>query len=189
VLLLDVMDTLVRDPFYLEMPAFFGLTLDELLAQKDPRAWVDFETGAIDEETFYGRFFTDRRPIDGPGLKALARGGYRLLDGIEDLLDQLKGQGVPMHALSNYPSWYHEIESATGLSKWLDWSFVSCNLGLRKPDPHIYREVLRRLEQPASACVFVDDRRRNVVAAEAEGMTGILFKDAADLGARLLNLG
>ena len=26
-----------------------GLTFDELLAQKDPHAWVDFEHGAIDE--------------------------------------------------------------------------------------------------------------------------------------------
>ncbi|MDA1267103.1 MAG: hypothetical protein O2816_18645, partial [Planctomycetota bacterium] len=53
ILLLDVMSTLVVDPFYQEIPAFFGLSLDELLAQKDPRAWVDFEQDAIDEATFF----------------------------------------------------------------------------------------------------------------------------------------
>lgn len=188
-LLLDVMDTLVQDPFYDLMPAFFGLSLDQLLAQKDPRAWVDFEFGAIDEATFFERFFSDRRLIDGAGLKSVARAGYRMIDGIEELLGQLHERGVEMHALSNYPTWYHEIEAVTGLSRFLKWSFVSCDMGLRKPDPQIYRVALERLGQPASACIFVDDRARNVIAAEAEGMHGILFDGAADLTARLRAFG
>ena len=185
VLLLDVMSTLVYDPFQVEMSAFFDLTFDELLALKDPRAWVDFEYGAIDEATFYARFFSDRSPIDGPGLKAVARAGYRLLDGIEDLLVDLSRTGVSMHACSNYPPWYQEVEAATGLSRYLEWSFVSCGLGLRKPDPEFYREVLRRLGRPAGQCLFVDDRERNVAAARAVGLDGLRFEHAEQLRAAL----
>ena len=43
VLLFDVMDTLVYEPFHHEMPAFFGLSFDELMAAKHPTAWVEFE--------------------------------------------------------------------------------------------------------------------------------------------------
>jgi hypothetical protein len=40
VLLFDIMSTLVLDPFYQEMPRFFGMTFEELLANKHPTAWV-----------------------------------------------------------------------------------------------------------------------------------------------------
>jgi hypothetical protein len=36
VLLLDVMDTIVTDPFFEHMPRFFGMTFKELLAAKHP---------------------------------------------------------------------------------------------------------------------------------------------------------
>ena len=185
-LLLDVMGTLVHDPFYEEMPRWLGLSFDELLAQKDPHAWVDFEFGAIDQETFVERFFADRRPIDGEGLRGVARDSFRLLDGIEELLVELKARGVPMHAFSNYPVWWRDVEQATGLSRWLQWSFVSCDLGLRKPDPKAYREVLRRLGAHAPDCVFVDDRERNVLAAREEGMVGLHFTGAGRLQEELL---
>ena len=45
VLLLDVMSNLVIDPFYEIMPAFFGMTFDEMMAAKHPTAWVEFEHG------------------------------------------------------------------------------------------------------------------------------------------------
>lgn len=178
VLLLDVMGTLVYDPFYELMPGWFGLTFDELLAQKDPHAWVDFEHGAIDEATFAERFFADRRPVDGARLRAQARASFRLLDGVAEVLDTLKDRGVAMHAFSNYPDWWRDVEAACGLSRWLEWSFVSCKMGLRKPDPAAYRRVLAELDVPAQRCVFVDDQPRNVAAAAAEGMVGL---DAADL--------
>lgn len=49
VLLFDIMDTLVRDPFYQDVPAFFGMSLKELIDIKHPTAWIEFEKGLIDE--------------------------------------------------------------------------------------------------------------------------------------------
>lgn len=40
VLLLDVMDTIVRDPFYEEMPRFFNTTFQNLIQSKHPTAWL-----------------------------------------------------------------------------------------------------------------------------------------------------
>lgn len=61
-------DTLVVDPFYIEMPLFFDMKFQELIAAKDPHAWPEFERGLITEEELYERFFKDRRPINGPAL-------------------------------------------------------------------------------------------------------------------------
>lgn len=49
ILLFDIMDTLVRDPFYEDVPAFFGMSFKELIDCKHPTAWLEFEKGSIDE--------------------------------------------------------------------------------------------------------------------------------------------
>ena len=43
----DVMDTLVKDPFFSAVPSFFGLTLAQLLDEKHPDSWIRFEKGEI----------------------------------------------------------------------------------------------------------------------------------------------
>ncbi|KAA8538920.1 hypothetical protein F0562_025612 [Nyssa sinensis] len=49
ILLFDVMDTIVRDPFYQDVPAFFRMSLKELIECKHPTAWIEFEKGLINE--------------------------------------------------------------------------------------------------------------------------------------------
>jgi HAD superfamily hydrolase (TIGR01509 family) len=188
-LLLDVMDTLVRDPFWVEIPRHFGLTLEELLPQLRQGTWVQFELDALDEATFAARFFADGRPVDAEGLRAAVKAGYRLLPGVEPLLSELRERGVPMHALSNYPRWYALIEEAVRLSTWVEWSFVSCDTRLRKPDPAAYEHACRTLGVEPSACVFVDDREVNCAAARAVGMAAVRFTDAAALRRALCELG
>lgn len=189
VLLLDVMDTLVHDPFHLEIPRFFGLTLRELLPRLRQGAWVDFEVDALTEAEFFARFFADGQPVDGAGLRAAVRAGYRLLPGVEPLLQELQARGVPMHALSNYPRWYALIEDALRLSTWVEWSFVSCLTGVRKPDPAAYQHACRSLGVEPSACLFVDDRESNCAAAREQGMDAVRFTDAASLRVALAQRG
>jgi FMN hydrolase / 5-amino-6-(5-phospho-D-ribitylamino)uracil phosphatase len=189
VLLLDVMGTLVYDPFFVEVPRFFGVGLPELVQTKHPRAWVDFELDAIDERTLLARFFADGRAVDGEGLKAAMRAAYRLLPGVEPLLDELRERGVPMHALSNYPRWYALIEEELRLSSWLRWSFVSCNTGLRKPDPAAYLHASQTLGVEPAACLLVDDREDNCAAARDQGMDAVRFSDAGALRRALVERG
>lgn len=48
-------------------------------------------------------------------------------------------------------------------------------VGVRKPDPEIYRLTLERLGRPAERAVFVDDLAENVEAANSLGLWGIRF--------------
>lgn len=50
---------------------------------------------------------------------------------MEPLLARLAAAGVPMHAFSNYPAWWRLIEGKLGLSRYLEWTFVSCHGPLR----------------------------------------------------------
>ena len=192
ILLLDVMDTLVYDPFHSEVPAFFGTDLPSLLAHKDPDAWPRFETGEWDEERFAANYFRERAPLDArelAGFKATLSAAYRFLPGVEALLAELSAADVEMHALSNYPPWYRLIEERLRLSRFLRWSFVSCDTGVRKPDPEAYLGAARALSSEPQRCLFVDDRPRNVAAAQAVGMPAHRFRSAEALRAELVERG
>lgn len=189
VLLFDVMDTLVAEPFFDRVPGFFGMTLQQLLDAKDPAAWIDFEHGRIDEATFYERFFEDRRPLDGPGLKAFMVDCYAWLDGMEALLAELSAAGHVIHALSNYSPWYRLIDEKLGLSRYLEWSFVSCDTGRWKPQAEAFRHAAATLQRPPAECLFIDDREVNVEAARREGMVAIHRTDVASLRRELARHG
>ncbi len=181
IVLFDVMDTLVHDPFRNEMPAFFGTDLAGMMRDKHPRAWIEFELAERDEADFLRSFFADGRDFDHDAFRRVVFESYRLLPGIEPLLERLRARGVAMHAASNYPTWYRAVEQRTQLSRFLSWSFVSCELGVRKPDPAFFGRALERLGQAASDCVFVDDQPRNVEAALRLGFDAVLFEGAERL--------
>jgi HAD superfamily hydrolase (TIGR01509 family) len=161
------------------------MSLDELLAQKHPTTWVEFELGDIDEATAMRRFFADERPFDVEGLKACVQRSYRWLEGVEPLLQQLREQGAELHVLSNYAPWYRLIETQLGLSRYLPWSFVSCELGSRKPDAATYRRVIERLGVAPGDALLVDDSQANVEGARAAGLQALQFRDAASLAEAL----
>ena len=189
VLLLDVMDTLVVDPFRVHIPAFFGLTLAELLAQKHPTAWVEFEKGQLDEAAYAARMFADGRFVDHEALARHVRAAYAFIDGVEELLSELHAAGVEMHALSNYPVWYRMLEERLDLSRYLSWRFVSCNTGLRKPHPEAYLSAARSLGRDPAEIVFVDDREQNCEGARSVGMTAVRFSSAVGLRSELSRQG
>jgi len=189
VLLWDVMGTLVHDPFFVEMPEFFGMSFDAMLAAKHPSAWVQFEVGRRTESEFLNSFFADRRDFDHRGFVAAMRTAYRWLPGMEELLADLRGRGCAMHAFSNYPVWYELIEQRLGLSRFLEWTFVSCRTGLRKPDPAAYLRVIEELGIPAEQLILVDDRESNCQAAQHGGIGAMKFEGIDSLRAHLTESG
>lgn len=189
ILLYDVMGTLVSEPFFEAVPQFFGMPLEELYRVKDRHSWVDFERGFIDEATHAERFFTDRRAWDVDGLKAAMTAHYEWLDGMEALCRRLRRAGYAQHTLSNYPVWYRLIEDKLRISEHVDWTFVSCHMGFRKPAREAYDFVVDTLGVDAEDCIFIDDRPDNVQGAEAVGMRGLLRVDTPSLIRDLVALG
>lgn len=181
IILFDVMETLVTEPFYTAFPEFFGLTMEELHEQKHPTTWVDFEEGTISEEQFLATFFTDGRPVDRDAMHRCLKDSYHWLEGMEEVIAELNASSYEIHALSNYSSWYEIIDETLGLSRYLKWTFVSCKTGLRKPDPATYLFAAEQLKVTPADCLFIDDREENVAAARGVGMPSILRKSTEQL--------
>ena len=180
VILFDVMSTLFYDPFYIDLPKAFNCSLKELLKGRDRTAWIEFERNEITEEQFFQRFFGDRAKIDGPKMASVVLNKCRYLDGIEELLSDLKGKSV-LATLSNYPVWFDRLVEKMDLQQYMDSMFVSYQLGVRKPDPQAYLKPVQQLSTTVDNCLFIDDRLDNCQGANSIGMDSIVFQNAVQL--------
>jgi FMN hydrolase / 5-amino-6-(5-phospho-D-ribitylamino)uracil phosphatase len=191
--MLDVMDTLVRDPFYNGMADHFGFdTLADFLAAKKEGTWVAFEKGQMGETTLAKEFFADpNRQLDVKSFKEFLRSSYEFLPGIEDLLATLRVSSIECHAVSNYPIWYLLIEDKLRLERThgVRWTFVSACEGLRKPDLAAYRRAATNASVDIDQCILLDDRQVNCDAAlEAGFMAAVKFENAEQARAELRQL-
>lgn len=187
VVCLDLMGTIVYDPYLEALEAATGLDFATAAAVRDPDCWPQFESGAIDEAEFVRRFFTEPgagHRFDLEAFHRVRRDGYRLLPGMGELLKALDGK-VERYIASNYPVWIHELRTRFELDRLFDGIYVSCELGVRKPDAAFFEVMLDGIGAPAQRCLFVDDRRVNCDAAAAVGMAVHHFEGAPGLASRL----
>ncbi len=70
----------------------------------------------------------------------------------------------------------NQLFSAEELEQLFDTVVLSCDVGMVKPDPDIYRLTASRLGVLVEECVMVDDMQDNTDGAEAIGMRGIVYK-------------
>ena len=68
------------------------------------------------------------------------------------------------------------LSSLWDIEKVFDHIFISAEMGMAKPDPIIYQEVRKRLNQDPSELIFVDDFIENVLAARESGWHAIHFQ-------------
>jgi len=85
------------------------------------------------------------------------------------IVERLHQGGVQTACLSNtnHEHWSRLAEFPTVLQ--LGRRFVSHELGLRKPDPEIYRTVEQRTGVRGERILFLDDGEENIAAARAVG--------------------
>ena len=60
---------------------------------------------------------------------------------------------------------------------------VSCEIGIRKPDPKAYLAALKHYGAVSTEAFFVDDSAANIAGAEADGITSFHYTDASEVPA------
>ncbi len=96
-----------------------------------------------------------------------------------DIMNKLREQGHRVVVLSNtnrlhqdyWPQHYPEIAASA------DFLYLSQDIGMRKPDPEVYKYVLQSEGVEAQDAVFFDDLQTNVDAAIALGIQGVHVVD------------
>ncbi len=112
------------------------------------------------------------------------------ITGTVALLERLAAAGVPLYAITNFPAQTYPVaqQRFAFLNLFRDVA-VSGYERLVKPDPELFRILLRRNNIAPSQAVFIDDSLRNVEAANALGLQGVHFTSPETLERELRSLG
>ncbi|HWN35108.1 MAG TPA: HAD family phosphatase [Pseudonocardia sp.] len=169
-----------------------GLPMDALVGHfRDGPQMAQLEVGEITSREFFKHVCVAAerehgRRLDIHRLAEAASAGERLNPAMLALVEQV-GRRCRTALLTNNVAgagW-----RASFPFELFDVVVDSSEVGVRKPDPAIFRELLRRVELAPDRVAFVDDLPRNVHAAAALGIRAVAFTDEAGCRAELTRLG
>jgi putative hydrolase of the HAD superfamily len=97
-----------------------------------------------------------------------------------ETLARLREMGLSLGVISNVsllPEKLRADVDALGIGRYLGSAVFSSEVGVRKPDPRIFRRALSELDADPAHAVFVGDRLNDdIVGAQAVGMRTILTR-------------
>lgn len=102
------------------------------------------------------------------------------VEGMEELIAELKGKGYGIYLLSNASYRQHDYWPRVPACRYFDGTMVSADVKLVKPQPEIYRLLCETFSLKAEECVFIDDAINNAEGAFLCGMHAIVFHDDMD---------
>jgi epoxide hydrolase-like predicted phosphatase len=152
--------------------------------------WTKLTLGQISEDKYWDHFLeASKVDIDKKALKEMVRNALRPIADNVKLIPLLKDR-YQLSILSNHAKeWSQFMREEFDFFRYFQQIIFSCDVGLRKPDPKMYKLVLERLGSQPDECLFVDDKRRNTNGAEELGMKTITLEDTSGLRGELLRAG
>ena len=143
-------------------------------------AWARFERAEVDIETFDRLFAAESLAL---GAKVRGKDVLPLLAAdirpeMVEALRRIKARFKTGCITNNLPA--NAIGSAGGRTLYIaevmalfDHVIESAKIGLRKPNPNIYRMMVEALGVDPAACIYLDDLGVNLKPAREMGMTTI----------------
>jgi putative hydrolase of the HAD superfamily len=173
-----------------------GLPLDIIrrtnAANHLENAWAKFERAEIDADTFDELFAAESQAL---GVEVRGKDVLPLLSGdlrpeMVEALRRVKAKFRTGCITNNLPA--NAIGSKSGRSLYVaevmalfDHIIESAKIGLRKPDPRVYRMMTDALGVDPKHCVYLDDLGVNLKPAREMGMTTIKVLNAPQAIAEL----
>lgn len=150
----------------------------------DTNAWAKFERSEISLDEFDEAFLAEAaaagHPVRGKEIVALLSGTVR--PEMVRALDRILEQGIRCACITNNvragqgPGISADAETAAAVADVMsrfELIVESSKVGVRKPDPKIYRHALGELGVAAEAAVYLDDLGVNLKPARQLGMQTI----------------
>ena len=155
-------------------------------------AWAKFERAEVDTETFDSLFAAESlargAEVRGKDVLPLLQGDLR--PEMVEALKRVKAHFRTGCITNNLPA--NAMGSTSGRTLYVaevmalfDHIIESAKIGLRKPDPRIYRKMTDALKVDPQKCVYLDDLGVNLKPAREMGMTTIKVVSAPQAIAEL----
>ena len=95
--------------------------------------------------------------------------------GLKKILPRLKRRFSLAMLSNDIAEWSRYLRAKHGLDRHLKTAIVSGDVRCGKPDPRIFRVLLKRIRAKADECVFVDDKAKNLRQARRMGFKTVQF--------------
>lgn len=159
------------------------------LFRSDPEALAllrRLETGSIGDGEFEGAFGAKLGISGTDGLIDRMFAEMQPLEPMVELVRALGATQLSTGLVSN--SWSTGHYDRELLDALFDFTLISGEIGLHKPQREIYERAAAAAGVEPEACIFVDDLAENCEGAEAVGMTAVRHREPAPTIARLREL-
>lgn len=146
--------------------------------------WNELDRSALSDEEMLAKFIANapaneceiRKLWDNIGL-AIYQYDYA-----KSWIQRMRQNGYRVYILSNYARWtYEKTQEALSFLEDVDGALFSFQVQQIKPEPEIYRSLLKRFKLKPAECIFIDDRQENIDAALAQGICGVRFTTYAEV--------
>lgn len=188
-IIFDLGGVLINLDYQLTSKAFIDLGLTDFDATYSQLQQTDlfdrFETGAISSFHFINRLL-DQLPQGTSGNKVVHAWNAMILDFPLERLEWLLKlkQQKSIFLLSNTNTLHMEavrrsLEKTVGhkrLEDYFETVYLSCEMGMRKPDPAIFSRVCQEQGLNPAKTVFIDDSPQHVEGAATIGLKAIHLK-------------
>lgn len=114
--------------------------------------------------------------------------GYDLIEGTRDIILELAKKYKVYYLSDNVRERVEKINDRYNFLEWFEDGVFSHEVGVRKPNPEIYRYALDKAGVKPAETVFVDDKQSALDPAKEMGIITILFESPEQLRQRLIEL-
>lgn len=114
--------------------------------------------------------------------------GYDLIEGTRDIILELAKKYKVYYLSDNVKERVERINNRYNFLKWFEDGIFSHEVGIRKPNPAIYRYTLEKAQVKPEETVFVDDKQSALEPAKEMGIVTILFENPKKLRQKLVEL-
>lgn len=141
---------------------------------------LQLDRGIISEEEFLNTLLV-QNPNYCDIIKEVLSNWDIMLKPIQETIDfyiNLKEKGYKIYLLSNFSKVnYEKLEKQNEFLRFADGKIISYEVKTIKPEKKIYELLLSKYNLIPQECIFIDDRKENIIAAKNLGINGIQFKD------------
>lgn len=142
-----------------------------------PQFWVDYDLG-ISSMDKVAEDLAAYRGVDVKYARMMIEqsiGWQSTIEPTAELIRDLKAAGYRLYVLSNMSREFIAFLRRKEVYKYFDGEVVSCEEGVVKPQPEIYRILIDRYSLDVAETMFIDDRIENVEVAASLGITPFHF--------------
>lgn len=162
---------------------FTGEKFDRIAAATvlHPTMWNEFDRSLMSDDEIIARCI-EREPEYEQEIRLIFTKTELLVEEYihsYNWIKSLKEQGYNVYLLSNYGRTSFEAAKEHGRLSFLplvDGGVISYEVQIVKPEPEIYKALLKKYNLKAEECVFLDDKAENIEAAVALGFHGIVVR-------------